>query len=47
MLDSTWQINNANDFVYLQMDLTSPAPYEEIDNRPQDATLYYSTKKVR
>ena len=28
------------------MSLTSPAPYEEIDNRPQDATVYYCSKKV-
>ncbi|KAL5508744.1 hypothetical protein ACEPAG_4723 [Sanghuangporus baumii] len=45
-LESEWQINESSDFVYLQMGLTSPGPYQEIDDRPQDATVYYCTKKT-
>ncbi|OCB90969.1 DUF1793-domain-containing protein [Sanghuangporus baumii] len=45
-LESEWQINESSDFVYLQMGLTSSDPYQEIDDRPQDATVYYCTKKT-
>lgn len=45
-LNSNWTINESSTFVYLQMDLTAPGTYQEIDNRPQDATLYHCIKKV-
>ncbi|KAL5519656.1 hypothetical protein ACEPAH_1339 [Sanghuangporus vaninii] len=45
-LESEWQINESSDFIYLQMGLTSSGPYQEIDDRPQDATVYYCTKKT-
>ncbi|KAL5494568.1 hypothetical protein ACEPAI_29 [Sanghuangporus weigelae] len=45
-LESEWQINESSDFVYLQMGLTSPGPFQEIDDRPQDATVYYCAKKT-
>ncbi|EJC98584.1 DUF1793-domain-containing protein [Fomitiporia mediterranea MF3/22] len=41
-----WTINESSDFVYLQMSPSSPLPYQELNKRPQDGTLYYCMKKA-
>ncbi|KAH8111930.1 DUF1793-domain-containing protein [Phellopilus nigrolimitatus] len=43
-LQANWTANGDSNIVYLQMQLASPNAYQEIDSRPQDATLYYSMK---
>ncbi|KAH8111919.1 DUF1793-domain-containing protein [Phellopilus nigrolimitatus] len=43
-LQANWTANQDSNIVYLQMQLASPNAYQEIDSRPQDATLYYSMK---
>ncbi|KAL5536145.1 hypothetical protein ACEPAF_4250 [Sanghuangporus sanghuang] len=45
-LESQWQINESSNFVYLQMNLVTSGPYQEINNRPQDATVYHCVKKT-
>ncbi|KAL5533549.1 hypothetical protein ACEPAG_9 [Sanghuangporus baumii] len=45
-LESQWKIDESNDFVYLQMNLVTSGPYQEINNRPQDATVYHCMKKT-
>ncbi|EJC98583.1 uncharacterized protein FOMMEDRAFT_96129 [Fomitiporia mediterranea MF3/22] len=44
-LPTNWTINESNNFVYLQMQPSSPLPFQELNVRPQDGTLYYCTKK--
>ncbi|EJC98586.1 DUF1793-domain-containing protein [Fomitiporia mediterranea MF3/22] len=41
-----WTINESSDFVYLQMNPSSPLPFQELNERPQDGTLYYCMKKT-
>ncbi|KAH8111989.1 DUF1793-domain-containing protein [Phellopilus nigrolimitatus] len=43
-LQAKWSAFQDNELVYLQMELASPGPYQEIDDHPQDATLYHSIK---
>ncbi|EJD08023.1 DUF1793-domain-containing protein [Fomitiporia mediterranea MF3/22] len=45
-VQANWTFNESSDFVYLQMNPSSPLPFQELNKRPQDGTLYYCMKKA-
>lgn len=46
-LQSNWSATDDNFVVYLQTQLTTPSPFQEINDRPMDGVAYHAMLNVR
>lgn len=46
-LQSNWSATDDNSVVYLQTQLTTPGPFQEINDRPMDGVAYHAMLNVR
>lgn len=47
LLQCNWSATDDGSVVFLQTQLTSPSPFEELNDRPMDGIAYHAMLRVR